>query len=251
MQPLLIGLVAGFGGGFVSLGGGTLAIPLLISWIGLNAFQARGTALMIALFSASMGSYVYYQGGAIDWFSVAMIAIPSAILTPLTASYTEHFSNRLLKRLFGAVLVFGALALFAKDEFMSQALVPSEWSLPYLLLVGVIEGLVAGSVGVSGGPILAPMLVLGLGMSQHLAQGCSLAARLPAVITGLVENIRHGHVCWWSVPGLAAGGFIGAWAGGHLALMLHEQHLRQIFALLLAVLGFYYLLHKSRLSASG
>ena len=62
-HALTIGFIAGFGGGFVSLGGGTLAIPLLISWIGLNAFQARGTALMVALFSASMGSFVYHQGG--------------------------------------------------------------------------------------------------------------------------------------------------------------------------------------------
>jgi len=216
-----------------------------MGWIGLNAFQARGTALMIALFSASMGSFAYHQGGSIDWLSVALIALPSMILTPIMASYTEHFSNRILKHIFGVVLIIGALALFLKDEFTTSALVPSDWSITYLLAVGVIEGLVAGSVGVSGGPVLAPLLVLGLGMSQQLAQGCSLAARIPAVITGLVENIRHGHVCWWYVPGLAIGSLPGAWLGGKLALMLPEQHLRLLFAILLVTLGIHYLFYKN------
>lgn len=245
-HALVIGFVAGFGGGFVSLGGGTLAIPLLMGWVGLNAFQARGTALMIALFSASMASFVYHQGGSIDWFSVVLIALPSMILTPIMASYTEHFSNRVLKRIFGIVLIGGALALFLKDELTISALVSSDWSVTYLLAVGVIEGLVAGSVGVSGGPVLAPLLVLGLGMSQQLAQGCSLAARLPAIITGLIENIRHGHVCWCYVPGLAIGSLPGAWVGGKLALMLPEQHLRLMFAILLAALGVHYLFYKKK-----
>jgi len=243
---LAIGFIVGFGGGFLSLGGGTLAIPLLMGWIGLDAFKARGTALMVALFSAGMGSYVYARGGHVDWPSVALIAIPSMIVTPVTASLTEGFSNRRLKQCFGLVLICGALALFARDEWVSAELVPQEWNAGYLILVGIVEGLVAGSVGISGGPILAPALVLGLGMSQQLAQGCSLAARLPAVVTGLIENLRHRHVCVWCVPGLALGSLPGAWSGGQLALWLPEPHLRQLFSLLLAVLGLRYLIARHR-----
>lgn len=250
-RALSIGLAVGFGGGFLSLGGGTLAIPLLMTLIGLSAFQSRGTALMLALFSAGTGAWVYARAGHVDWSAVALIAIPSMIVTPLTARYTERFSNSGLKRFFGLVLMAGALALFIKDHIELQPLISQTGRELFLIAVGVVEGLVAGSVGVSGGPILAPALVLGLGMPQQLAQGCSLAARLPAVLTGLAENIRHRHVCWWCIPWLAVGSLPGAWIGGQLALWLPEPQLRQVFALLLVLLGLNYLLRPEDKSSSG
>jgi len=108
--------------------------------------------------------------------------------------------------------------------------------------VGIIEGAVSGIIGISGGPVLAPLFVLGLGMPQQLAQGCSLAARLPAILSGTWENARLGNICWSLVPGLAIGAVAGAWAGSHLALWLPEQGLRTGFGLLLIGLGIHYLL---------
>ncbi len=116
----------------------------------------------------------------------------------------------------------------------------------YLIGIGIVEGLVAGSVGVSGGPVLAPLLVLGLGMPQQLAQGCSLAARIPAVLAGGVENFLHRHIRFPLLPGLIVGGLVGAWLGSRLALALPELHLRSLFALILLALGLHYLLSKKR-----
>lgn len=246
-----IGLIAGLGGGLLSLGGGTLAIPLLVWLLGLNAFQARGTALVLALFSAGTAVVVYQQGGQIDWWTALWIALPSAVLTPWIASRTEHLRNSQLVRLFGLVLIAGAMALLVRDFYQSSALIPGYLATPYLLVIGVLEALIAGSVGVSGGPVITPMLVLGLGMPQHLAQGCSLAARIPAILGGLVENNHHRHVCWRYIPALAVGGLIGGWLGSRGALYLPEQRLRQLFSLLLMILGAYYLLHPQKSKCNG
>ncbi len=231
-KALTIGLVAGFGGGLASLGGGTLAIPLMIGTLGLNAFQARGTALALALFSAVTAGLIYLHGGQIDWRAVLWIALPSVIITPWVASRTEHLRGGQLVRVFGLVLMAGAASLLLRDLAGLSAWVPPGQAGPYLVLVGVIEGVVTGSVGVSGGPVLAPLLVLGLGMPQQLAQGCSLMARIPAILGGLVENARHGHICWPCIPALALGGLAGASAGSQLALHLPEIWLRHLFALL-------------------
>ena len=249
-RALLIGLTAGLGGGLASLGGGTLAIPLMVALLGLDAFRARGTALALALISALVASLVYLHGGQIDWHAVVWIALPSALLTPWVAARTEHLRNGQLLRLFGLVLIGGALALLARDAAGLRPWVSADLAPPYLLLVGVIEGLVTGSVGVSGGPVLAPLLVLGLGMPQQLAQGCSLASRIPAILTGLGENLRHGHVCWRCLPALAVGATLGAWAGGQLALRLPEATLRHLFALLLMLLGLHYLWRGPRPAAT-
>lgn len=240
-RALLVGGVAGFGGGLFSLGGGTLTIPLLMGWLGLDPFAARGTALAAAFFPAAFGAWLYHLHGRVDWPAVGLVALPSMLLTPLVGMWTERFSGRRLRRLFGAVVIAGAFVLMLRGTLLGTWALEGEARTCYLLAVGIVEGLVAGSVGVSGGPVLAPLLVIGLGMPQQLAQGCSLAARVPAVVTGSLENFRCGHVRFRLLPGLVAGGMAGAWGGSLLALDLREAHLRFLFALVLAGIGLRYL----------
>ena len=128
-----------------------------------------------------------------------------------------------------------------RDLLTGGVAIPTDWQPLFLLSVGILEGLVAGVVGISGGPILAPLFVLGLGMPQHLAQGCSLLARLPAVLSGTWENWRLGKVRRSLLPALALGALLGAWSGSRLALFLPEQGLRTAFGILLIGLGAHYL----------
>ena len=241
-RAFLVGLVAGLGGGLFSLGGGTLTIPLLMAWLRLDPFSARGTALAAAFFPAALGAFLYARAGRVDWLAVLAVALPAMLLTPWVGLWTERFSGRRLRRLFGAVVIGGAVVLIMRDTLLGAWGLEGGLRWIWLGGVGVVEGLVAGSVGVSGGPVLAPLLVIGLGMPQQLAQGCSLAARVPAVITGSIENFRCGHIRYGLLPGLVAGGLAGAWAGSTLALSLAEAHLRALFALVLALIGLRYLL---------
>lgn len=239
---LAIGGIAGIGGGLVSLGGGTLVIPLLMGWLGLSPLAARGTAMVVSLFSAGMGSLIYAHHGMLDWPVAIWVAIPSFFIAPLLAVRSEYWPARRLKAAFGAVVVCGGLLIIFRQDITSGMALPAQWRPLWLIGIGVIEGAVAGIVGISGGPVLAPLFVLGLGMPQQLAQGCSLAARLPAVISGAWENARLGNIHWLLVPGLAAGALPGAWAGSRLALLMPERSLRIVFGLLLIALGMHYLL---------
>jgi uncharacterized membrane protein YfcA len=242
IKGLSVGLIAGFGGGLMSLGGGTLVIPLLMGWLKLTPLQARGTAIMVAIFSALTGAIVYGLRGSLDLQAALWVAIPSFIITPLAALWSEKIPAQALKRSFGLVVIMGGALVMFRDSLPFSLSVPAHWSQPYLIAVGIIEGLVAGVIGISGGPILAPLFVLGLGMPQQLAQGCSLVARLPATISGGWENWRLGNVCKPLVVPLAIGALAGAIGGSHLALALHEEHLRSLFGGLLLLLGSYYLL---------
>ena len=56
---LASGFITGVGGGLASLGGGTLLIPLLTEWIGMNRFEARGTAMAAAFFTSISGAISY------------------------------------------------------------------------------------------------------------------------------------------------------------------------------------------------
>ncbi len=240
-KGLVIGLTAGMGGGLVSLGGGTLVIPMLMGWTALSPVNARGTALSVSLFTASIAGLVYAWHGMFDLRVILWVALPALLVTPLAAAWSENWPAARLKAGFGVVVILGGLLVIFRDLITTGALVPGNLQLPYLLAVGIIEGLVAGVIGISGGPVLAPLFVFGLGMPQQLAQGCSLLARLPAVLTGSWENWRLGNVHLGLVPSLAFGAVIGAWLGSKIALAVPEQGLRIAFGILLVLLGLHYL----------
>lgn len=240
-KSIIIGLIAGFGGGLASLGGGTLVIPMLMGWLCLTPVAARGTAIVVSVFSSSMGVLMYYQEDMLDLPIAVWVAIPSVFITSYAASWSENWPAERLKTGFGLVVVLGGMLIIYHDYSAVNLVVAKQWQIPYLLTIGVIEGLVAGIVGVSGGPVLAPLFVMGLGMPQQLAQGCSLAARLPAILSGSWENWRLGNIHFTIVPGLATGALIGAWLGSKTAFWMPEHALRTLFAALLVLLGSYYL----------
>lgn len=242
LRLLTSGLITGLGGGLASLGGGTVLIPLLTEWLGMSQLEARGTAMAAAGFTAVSGSISYALHGSVDWHTLLWTGLPALICAPLAARLSAGWPQPLLRRIFGVVVLLGAVALLAKGSTPSGFAVG--WPLLWLVIVGVLAGTIAGVVGVSGGPVLAPLFVLGLGMPQALAQGSSLLARLPAIAGGVLENQREGAVSWRSLPMLGLGIVLGTITGSLLALHLPEVALRRLFAGLLVLLGLHELANR-------
>lgn len=105
--------------------------------------------------------------------------------------------------------------------------------------IGLIAGILSGLVGIGGGIIMVPALVLFLNYSQHQAQGTSLAVlTLPVVIIASIYYYHHcqqlGQPIDLRIVGLLAVGFIiGAWGGSKLASLMSDQTLKKIFAIVL------------------
>jgi len=106
-----------------------------------------------------------------------------------------------------------------------------------LVAVGATAGVLAGLLGVGGGILLVPFLVLAAGMTQHEAEATSLLVILPTALAASV-TLRRRNVGDLPVA-LAVGlvGAAGAAAGALLALSLPGSALRFVFAILLAVVG--------------
>jgi uncharacterized protein len=106
------------------------------------------------------------------------------------------------------------------------------------LLAGVVGGIGSGMFGIGGGIVLVPIFGLLLAFDQHKAQGTSLVALIPP--TGLLAVIAYakaGYVSWLTgallIPGLFLGGILGA----KLANRINPRRMRQVFAVLLFLLG--------------
>ncbi len=106
------------------------------------------------------------------------------------------------------------------------------------LLIGLLVGGFSGVVGLGGGILMVPALVYFFHMSQHRAQGTSLAAMLaPVGILAFLEYYRRGNADLKTGLLLAAGFTLGAYFGGVGAQHISELLLRRIFATTLIIVG--------------
>jgi uncharacterized membrane protein YfcA len=94
---------------------------------------------------------------------------------------------------------------------------------------GFVVGVASGVVGIGGGTLLVPMMVIGFGFPQHLAQGTSLAAVIPTAAVGAATHHRLGNVVWRAALVLGVAGVVGAIAGALVALSLPRDLLGRVF----------------------
>lgn len=107
-----------------------------------------------------------------------------------------------------------------------------------LIILGILSGLLAGAFGIGGAIIVIPALVFILGLSQHEAQGTSLAFMLPPVgILATWNYWKAGHVNWKIALILSLTFVVGAYLGSHFSINLSDKTLRRLFGILMIVVA--------------
>ena len=213
-----------------------MLVPVMLSSrIGLGQRVATGTSLAAIVPIALVGTSVYYRGGAGD-LAATLCLIPGSLGgAVLGARVTRHMSERSL------TAVFAALCLAIAVRLAIPAGLPSGGghvgidaaALGGLLLLGAAAGFASGLLGIGGGVLMVPALVLLFGVSQQLAQGTSLAVIVPTGLVGAITHAGMGNVELRIAGLLAAGGVSGAVAGAALAVHLPQPPLRVCFAVYL------------------
>ncbi len=109
-------------------------------------------------------------------------------------------------------------------------------SRPLLIAIGVLAGVFGGLLGVGGGIIMVPLLLL-IGMSQHEAHATSLAAIVPIAIAGAIRFGLASEIDVLVAALLAAGAIVGAPMGARVMAKTSEGALKVMFGLLTTAIG--------------
>ena len=105
----------------------------------------------------------------------------------------------------------------------------------YLVLIGLMSGVLSGFVGVGGGIIIVPALVFLTGLTQHQAQGTSLfVLSLPVVVLGMMQYWKTGNVNWKFGLIIALTFVVGAIIGSKLSLKMSPAVVKFVFGLITA-----------------
>ena len=241
-MSFLIGLLAGAFGGFLGIGGGIIMIPLMVYFFGLQQREAHATSLAALVVTGVMGAITYGLHGSIDYAAALLIAA-SAIGTARLGALSSHtMTDWKLRRCLGAFLLFVVLVMLAKPYIAPYHAPLAGWGkMAALLGIGLFTGFVSGMLGVGGGSIMIPGMVLIVAMTQICAQGTSLLSIIPIGATGAWTHWRLGNVRHEILPGLLGGIIAGSLAGGTVAQYMPEALLKGAFSVLLVWLGLRYL----------
>jgi len=243
MSSLIVGLVAGVFGGLVGLGGGVIMIPLMVDFLKMSQHRAHGTSLVAVVFTGFAGALNYYIHGNVFVTEAGLLALTAIFTARCGARFANALPDWKLKRSFGGFLLFVSILMLLKPYIPHlESLFPSEASRIIILLVtGVFTGFLSGMMGVGGGTIMVPAMVLLLGFSQQAANGTSLLTMIPAGTMGAWTHYRLQNVQTNLLIGLIPGILVGGFLGGEIANSIPELYLRLLFAAVLVWTGARYL----------
>lgn len=114
-----------------------------------------------------------------------------------------------------------------------------------ILGIGLVCGFLSG-LALGGGTLLVPALIITMGISQHMAQGISLASFLPTSLVAVITHYRQGNIQIPLALSLASCSVIGALGGSFLAHAFSPFWLRRVFGLFLIVMGLYEIFSKTK-----
>ena len=121
-----------------------------------------------------------------------------------------------------------------------QGVTVNEPNVVVLILVGVAVGVFSGLMGLGGGSVMIPVMVLGFGITQQKAHGTSLAVMcVPVVLPAVLKYWRHGNVDWRIALWMAAGFVIGSFFGAVVANRMSVGALKLVFGFLLIYVAGY------------
>jgi uncharacterized membrane protein YfcA len=249
------GAVIGALGGLIGLGGAEFRLPLLIGAFGFPALQAviLNKAMSLIVVASALpfrAAVVPFASVAAHWSIIVNLLAGSLLGAWFGAGWATKLASQTLYRVIAIMLVWIAVILLLGHQRANSgaALIGAE-QLVAGVVAGFVIGVVAALLGVAGGELLIPTLVLLFGADIKLAGSLSLAVSLPTMLVGFARYSRDRSFVVLSenrsfVLIMAVGSIVGSFIGGQLLGVVPTPALLPLLALILMLSAFKVWRHK-------
>lgn len=229
--------------GLLGSGGSILTVPVLVYLVGEPEKLAIAESLAIVGGVSLVGAVPYALKRRIDWRSVLWFGLPGVTGTFLGAALSVYLSGVVQLLLFAVVMLLAAVMMFRPQR--GEAPVPSHPRSPLQIgLEGLGVGVLTGLVGVGGGFLIIPALVLLGGLPMGLAVGTSLTIITLNSVTGFLKHLDllEGPGLHWNlILVFTVIGILGSFLGARVGKNVSGERLKRGFAGFLVVMGLYVL----------
>lgn len=238
VRATVLGVAVGVLSGLFGIGGGALAVPGLL-WLGLTQHAAHATSLAAIVLTAAAALVPFALDGAVQPGAGLVLAGGAMVGVSAGAGLMHRMPARLLRQVFVVFLLLlaGRMIIGVEGAGSGPAVGLDPLGITALAAVGVATGGLSAVLGIGGGLVLIPALVLLFGFAQHTAEGTSLAVIIPTALLGAARHTRRGYTHWRMGFTVGLGGIMGGLGGATLALTMEGLVLQRLFAIFLVVMA--------------
>lgn len=233
-------LAIGLALGMLGSGGSILTVPVLIYLIGQDEKIAIAGSLFIVGAIAAGGGVQFAAQRMVSWRSVALFGVPGMVGTFVGAWLGGLVSGTVQLAVFATVMLLAAGLMFRPPAMdRERRTMRAAWK---VVLDGLAVGILTGFVGVGGGFLIVPALVLLGGLPMHLAVGTSLVIIALKSFTGFFKYINvldrlDLALDWRTLLVIATVGLVGSFAGRSIGKRVSQGRLQRLFAVFLVAIG--------------
>ena len=228
------GLILGLIGG----GGSVLTVPVFVYLLGYPAKQAIAMSLPIIGCASLVGALGHWRAGHVQWRTALAFGAVAMFGSFIGARLSTLLDGRLQLVLLASAMSIASTSMLRSAAKGAPAATTPQRSLPLVALAGVGVGVLTGLVGVGGGFLIVPSLVVLGGVPMRAAIGTSLAIITMNTLSGFAGYVGRVAFDWTTMIMFTAIAIVGILIGTRLAPRVPVERLKQGFALfLLAVAG--------------
>lgn len=235
--------------GLLGSGGSILTVPVLVYLIGQDEKVAIAGSLFVVGTIALAGSLQYLRAKLVDWHNVLVFGLPGMVGTYIGAALAAYLSGIMQLTLFAGVMLLASWFMLRPIDLGSggEHEPRATWKIAG---DGLGVGVLTGLVGVGGGFLIVPALVLLGGMAMHRAVATSLVIIALKSYSGFykytdVLEAQNLELDWYTLMIVTGLGIAGSLVGGKLANRLPQNTLKKSFGIFLIVMGIYILIRSA------
>lgn len=235
-QGLLIGAGAGLLSGLFGIGGGIVIVPALLALLSMERKLAHGTSLAATLPVASASLVTYTIGGNVDWPVAGCLAAGAIFGAVVGTQLLQIIPKRPLTIIFVVVILLTAIRLLLADDVMGREPLSLLGALA-LIFIGFVTGTLSGLLGIGGGVIMVPAMVVLFGEVPVVAKGTSVAVIVPSSLVGTVRNRQHHNADIPVALAIGGAGILSAIVGSLISDSIDDTVSNVMFAVLLVTVA--------------
>jgi uncharacterized membrane protein YfcA len=245
---LLGALVIGISLGLLGSGGSILTLPVLVFILQRPEKLAIAESLAIVGSISVIGAIPYALRAQVQWNSILFFGLPGMLGAYLGGSGSYYISGSVQLTLFALVMfIVASMMLLGPSSF--DKFIPYRSSTWLTIVEGFLVGCLTGFIGIGGGFLIVPSLVILCHLSMSLAIGTSLIIIAMNSFTAFLEQLLvleslDLYVDWTIIGIIASIGILGSLSGSWIGKQIPQIYLRRTFGLSILVTGCYILINQ-------
>lgn len=241
LTSLTLGFSIGISLGLLGGGGSILTVPALVYLIGQSPQVAVTTSLAIVGANSAFGAFCHRTQGTLNWRVALIFGGAGMCASYLAAGMSKQFSPDVLMVAFaGLMLLVGGL-LFRRRKNCQTQQACYDLKVWKVVMGGLGVGLLTGILGVGGGFLIVPALVMLVGLPMHHAVGTSLVVIAMNSLAGFFGHLSGITLDLQLIGGFVVAGMLGTFAGARLNKRMDAALLRRGFAVFVIGLALFLL----------